>query len=869
MKRCPPLAAALVGLTLLAPLAGLAHAVTLVNDGEPASVIVTRNRPIAVQQKAAEELQSHLEAMTGATVPIVTEAEMTEADTPEANRPEREPARIYVGQSESLKALGIDTTTFEPETLLVRTLDDENALVLAGRDGGDSDEPFYGDLQTGTLYAVYDFLQDELGCRWVWAGPTGRVVPERSTVAVNDLDIKETPELIRRHFRAGVRPYARQFGRAHYPRYMKSTLDDFYKPLMLDERHWLKRMRMGESDKPHYGHAFTLWYDKYHDKHPEVFALQKDGTRGLPHDSYPKKFVKLCVTSDKLVDMLIEQFKQKREKYPGYRWLNAVENDGSLGFCRCADCRALDVTLTPEVRARLKARGWNDEQIEKEFATEGDELPHSMSQRYFHFYNKLARRLAEVAPDAYVVTYSYAQYQYAPIDMKLEPNILIGLIGFNRYPMTPGNHQRELNYLKAWKNSGVEAMFFRPNSFYFSIGHGVPWDATAQMAGDFDEMLDGGILATDFDRLNGHWSTAARTYYVLARQHWDTDKSVEALKREFAQAFGPAAEPIDQYYDHWQQVMHEAYTRPDIEEIAVRADSYGGRIGRRKALPLLLTEQDFDRGRALLAEARSAAKQVDDAALLERIRVLEIGLEHGWLMREGAKFAIDRSYIQPTRFEGHWATVKRAFELREKLASLRAHNVFWLSNFELVMHDAYGMRVFYDFHNRDYKPVMTPTRRDWKFIPDPEGVGEQKEWFARRLTEGKALHAMEYPSYRHLFYSTWDNYSPTRGWKRSTGHDAIVNGWYQIEFAIPKRDIEAGHVLYVPYIKGDARIWVNDQLVRDVSAKAGASDAPITFTPDEAGIEADKPFRLTIKVHSPDAPGGLIGPVYVAEKTAD
>ena len=831
----------------------VAQPIALVKDGEATSIIVTSDQPSPVQRRAADELQHHLREMTGASVPIVTESELGSTSD----------ALIYVGGSAALRQLGIDTASLTGEAFIVRTID--GALVLAGDDAGSREgEPVYGGARTGTLYAVYDFLQDELGCRWVWPGPTGEVIPQRRTVQITELAVQETPQLLRRHFRLGVRAEARQFARDYHPRYLRDQLDDMYETLMRDEMAWLKRMRMGKSDKPQYGHAFTDWYDRHLEQHPEVFALQADGTRGLPTDSYPRSFVKLCVSSDALLDLLIEQFEERRRRNPGHRWLNACENDGGLGFCVCDACRALDVTLNDPLRAKLQGRGWSDEQIEQQFRPGENGLPNSLSNRYFHFYNRLARRLAQIAPDAYVVAYAYAKYLYAPIDMKIEPNILVGLVGFNNYPMAAEDHRREVNGLQAWRDAGVKALFFRPNSFYFSIAHGVPWDATTQMAGDFRMLLDGGILSTDFDRLNGHWSTSARTYYVLARQHWDTESDVEYLKREFADAFGPAADLVDEYFNHWENVFHEAYTRPDIDAIARQADDFGGRIGRRKALPLLLTPAVFEHGRELLARAADAAQDAGDDDLLARIRILMLGLEHGELMCEAARFAIDRHYTQPTRFDDHWPLVERVHAVRENLGRQRAHNVFWLNSFELRSHDAYGTRVFYDFHNRPYVPVMTPPRDDWKFIPDPDGVGEAEGWFAQRMTPARALYGFEYPSYRHLFFSTWDRYQPVAGWKRRTGEEAVVNGWYQIEFVIPERDLQDGGLLYIPYIRGTAKIWIDRQLVREVTEEEGVSDAAITLSPAEIGIMPDEPFRLTIKVHSPAAPGGLIGPVYVA-----
>lgn len=874
MRRLHTLTALLMGGLLLSTLAAdTAKAVTLVRDGEPTSVIVTANEPGSVQQLAAVELQYHLEKMTGAKVPIVSEGDLRDTGA----------TRIYVGQSEALNALGIDTRSLEPETLIVRTVD--GALVLAGEDtdgeaslydeGLDPDLPseaaaaraaaMSGPVHSGTLYAVYDFLQDELACRWLWPGPTGEVIPKRRTVEVGALDVQQTPKMFMRHFRPGVRSRTRSRAWTHFPRYMEGKLDAMFEPMARDEQLWFRRMKMGMSDKPQYGHAFTEWYDRYYGQHPEIFALQPDGHRGIANETYPKEFVKMCVSSDKLVDMLIEQFQRQREENPNHRWLNAVENDGSLGFCVCEDCKALDVKLNDEVRATLKARGWSEEQIESQFAPNRHGIPNSLTNRYFHFYNTLARRLAEVAPDAYVVTYAYSKYRFAPLDLDVEPNIMIGLIGFSTYPMADETREQEVSNVQAWKRRGATKMFFRPNTFFFSQAHGFPWDATHSMAGDLKMLIDSGMVATDYNSHTGHSSTAGLSYYVMARLHWDHQAEVAELRDEFVQAFGPAAEPIDQYFRHWEQVFQEAYARPDFEQIVERADPLGGRLGRRMALPLFVTEQDLVRGRDLLAQARAAVEEQGDQDLLQTIHVLELGLRHGELILAGARFAIERKYDQPQRYEKHWPTVVKIHELRERLGELRAHNIFWLDAFSLRMHDMYETRVYYDFYNRLHVPVMTPARKDWKFIPDPTDIGESEGWFRRSLPESMAVQASEHPAYRHLFYSTWDTYPPVTGWKRSSGHDVVINGWYQIDWTLSEEDLTPGNVLYVPYIKGSAKIWINDQLVREISAERGAAEEAITITPEEVGIAAGEPFRLTIRVQSPKEPGGLIGPVYVAE----
>jgi hypothetical protein len=120
---------------------------TLVEDGRPASAIVTNGRPMEQQALAASELQEHLRIMTGATVPIVKETQLSAEATSQV--------LILVGSSNRAGAGGFDSKAFEPESFVVKTTGD--ALILAGEDWGGSNP------RLGTLCAVYDFLQDQLG----------------------------------------------------------------------------------------------------------------------------------------------------------------------------------------------------------------------------------------------------------------------------------------------------------------------------------------------------------------------------------------------------------------------------------------------------------------------------------------------------------------------------------------------------------------------------------------------------------------------------------------------------------------------------------------------------------------------------------
>ena len=829
-----------------------ASGMILVREGKPVCIIVTGNNPVPSQNVAAEELQYHLEKMTGAVVPIVAEKDLGPTDA----------ILILVGQSNLLKSKGIDTTQLKRETFIVKTMD--NVLILAGEDGGTRNphtEPYHSSrVRTGTLFAVYDLLQDEFGVRWIWPGQTGEVIPKRKTVEVGDLNIQEAPKMFQRHFRQALRQSAVTDGMRIFPRFIEANRK-LLEQMIAESSQWRKRMRLGYSQRFSYGHAFTQWYDRYHEQYPEIFAMQPDGTRGIASDTYPKEFVKMCVSSPKLVDLIVEEFKQRNAENPDYHYVNVVENDGSQGFCVCENCKAWDHQLTENQRQQLLARGLDGSQIDELYTTGKNGLPISLSNRYFRFYNILAKRLRDVDPEAYVTAYAYSRYRYAPIDLPLQRNIFVGLIGFNRYPMDSKTHQAEVENFMAWKRAGIDRLFFRPNSFFYVPGHGVPWSGVHQMGEDLKMLISNGIVATDFDTLNGHWSTTAPTYYVLARMHWDTETSVENLLDEWCGAFGPAAAPIKEYFDMWEKVYQDRMTGDEAEKVLAKADKERG-LRVWKSAGLVFTPEDFTKARRFLDHACALAEPLNNPDLLRRIHVLELGLRHGELMSQSAKFSIAKNfYEEDIYFAEHWPRVQKIYRVREKLADLHAHDVLWLSSFEIRMHDMFATRVWHDFQGRAWQPVMTPADMKWCFQVDPKGIGEAESWQDKILEQPKIFNRNPY---LHLFYSGWDGLRGMTAWKRKHKNQPPINGWYQIAFTVPQDIATPDATLYIPHISGEtAKVWVDGRLLRSINKADIDSRMPVVISLNEAGIQPDQEFRLTIKVNAPKG-GGLIGPAYIA-----
>ncbi len=107
-------------LVMLLVFTALAGAFPLARDGQPAATIVLAERPTLSAQFAAEELVRHIKAVTGATLPIVTDRQPLEG-----------PA-IFVGESLATQAMGLHSSDFDDQEYLIQCRPDR--LLLLGKD---------------------------------------------------------------------------------------------------------------------------------------------------------------------------------------------------------------------------------------------------------------------------------------------------------------------------------------------------------------------------------------------------------------------------------------------------------------------------------------------------------------------------------------------------------------------------------------------------------------------------------------------------------------------------------------------------------------------------------------------------------------
>ncbi|MFH1264252.1 MAG: DUF4838 domain-containing protein [Planctomycetota bacterium] len=320
MTRSMLLSAAALG--VIALMAGEAEAEELVlaEDGHSAYRIVVASDASPSTRHGAEELQTFLEQMTGARLPIVADAEPVG---------ERE---IILGDSRHLRSLSteIDFDELGHEGYVIRTV--AGHLVIAG-----------GALR-GNMYGVYGLLEDHLGCRWF--APGVRRIPKLARLAIGPIDDKQVPAL----------EYREPF-----------TYDCF-------DGDWCARNRVNSStgrlEEKHGGkvrfgggffvHTFNRLVppEKYFDEHPEYFSLVK-GKR-------LKERSQLCSTNEDVVRISTEEILRAMRAQPDAFVFSVSQNDWH-NYCECDACQALAKREDSQIAPVLQLVNRVAEAVEKEF----------------------------------------------------------------------------------------------------------------------------------------------------------------------------------------------------------------------------------------------------------------------------------------------------------------------------------------------------------------------------------------------------------------------------------------------------------------------------------------------------------------------
>ena len=642
--------------------------VILTGPGCPGSVIVVADKASPAAEYAAAELSRHLELVSGVKLPVVRESEATA------------PVRIYVGATAAAERVGLGQDKFAKEAWTVRCLD--GALYLVGGENGlplfhprDPDAPrkekmarindngLVRDARRGTLYAVYDFLDRELGIRWLWPGELGTFAPKKETIRVPDgLRRDGEPAFKQRHFRIShlAWPY---YAESRTPasvaslNYSVKGLEHCFE----ETRRYLLIHHEGDSEPPPAppSHLKKEW-KLYGKKHPEWFSLNDNGKRGPAPGG--NGYVRMCVSDPTWQAHVLEN-------WDGSDWIGLGEGDNRT-FCRCARCMEWDKPQNPEYRT------------------------YSTTNRYLRYAAAVREQALKRNPNVRISLLLYMDYLLPPAEKRDLSWISAKFVPWgsgvvNYYPMRDEDHRQLMKIWRDWRTTGIH-LSYRPN--YLLSGYTLP-ALDLDQCGEMLKLTAEDMEGFDFDALYGYWSTKGPMLYMHLRLTSRPDMSVAEALDEYYAGFGPAADAVRKYFDYWI-----TYTKT--------LPSGTGGVTYRNALSAgeLYPESAFVPAEKLLREAREAASASPDPQFVRRVEFLKLGLEHGRLCARFARHYSDNRFVPARK------------TLEEIIRFRHAHeNEFFTDYIGALNAEYYGIPHLGDFIAGQFRYFFDPPLTAKKF----------------------------------------------------------------------------------------------------------------------------------------------------------
>jgi hypothetical protein len=552
-------------------------ALALVRDGQPSAVIVTADRPSRAAEAGAKLLEDVLFRMSGARLPVVREGELVGAKVEggriEVTGEKAASAYVLVGESGLASQLGATSEGLGSGGIRIKTF--ANALALLGTDEKTRTDAF------GTQHAVTTLLDETLGCKCLWPGESGLVVPPRKTVAVPALDARMTPLLKQRNIRI----------LGWFDRLQKGldalsvTREEYAKATAVETPNWASWHRLGGALGLTGGDGTILSpeaWERFRKERPEWFAMQADGSREqAPNEKRPR----LCKSNPALVEAIAQEKLKELRANPAKQSVSLTTHDGgSTGFCLCPACKAMD----PEEGRPVKFPTWDHGAKKIEWM---DYV--SLTDRMFSFYNAIAEKVAKEHPDVLFAGQAYSIYAAPPLRTKLHPNIVIRYVGPSFY-YRDASRKEGLADWDAWSKVASK-IFFRPNLIMLGHRHATPAIYVHKLAEDFRHMARTGMLGTDFDGCMQSWATQGLNYYVLAKLHWNPDLDVDRAIEDWCRAgFGPGGPHVRKYLARIEELTNriaaeeleitDPYTPEAIAELRGHLDAAEKAAGEEAAV---------------------------------------------------------------------------------------------------------------------------------------------------------------------------------------------------------------------------------------------------------------------------------------------
>jgi hypothetical protein len=649
----------------------------------------------------------------------------------------------------------------------------------------------FGESDLATSYAIYEVL-DRLGCRWYMPSDLGEVVPELKTITLAQTDESLAPFTI-------------------------------YRDIWHSDPVYSRRNRAGGLPIAA-GHALEGYITKEQlERHPDWNA-EIGGRRELHRCDVGYR---LCWANAEVAAAVADTIIAALDKDP-VPSISISPGDGT-DFCECAECRSLD---TGDWDASMNCV--------------------SITDRYLHFANRIARRVAARHPDVMLGFLAYVQFTRPPLREQVHPNLYpqVAPITYSRaHPMTdddvPGNTDLR-QIVEGWGRVKPEVSYYLYSWFLAESNAPNPMITKWQI--DVPILLRNNCRFWQPEGIT-NFETSMHGIYLGLRLAWDPRQDPATIIDEINSRFyGHASR---QMADYWRFV----------DDIWVGTPEYSG-CGwghLRRFTPERLSEMR----RLMNAAIGAAATPVERA----RVGIAEESLSMFEL------FMKMRRDLAEGRFSNLTADMKtyadRAAELADQYAPQRSFGkMYWVHS----IHSDFYFNVFYRatytdaarIADRDRFQLLTdPPVRQFRYQADPEQQGEQQGW----------MHA----DFDDLSWDATDCCLQT--WSSLGWHDYMGSMWYRTDVELAEIPDSKRVHLWLAATDGSAKLFVNGRHVPYVRESRDEDGAVTTTTVDVfTGYAAPASFDITTAVtpgrnqvtllctrvqQNELGTGGLLGPIVV------
>lgn len=466
-----------------------ADCMSICKSGKPMAMIIIDSGCLASERKAAEELSKHLHKITGADYPVISDSR---------NFASKE-SKIYVGRGKQVDLLmdRFDWGSLGRDGIVIWTVGDD--LILAGG------------RPRGALYAVYTFLEDELGCRW-WTS-TVSSIPKKKNIAINKQDHVYIPKMFYRE--------------SHYKQSYDIQNPDFAVKLKLNGTMQQTPEEWGGHEFfINGGHSFSrlIPADRYFGAHPEWFSMI-NGTRVATGQ--------LCLSNKDMRKEIALNVLETIAANPNYNIVDVSQNDNG-SYCQCAGCTA----------------------IAEKFGGQSGLL--------VDFLNDIAEVVEPKHPRHTVETLAYTYTRFAPKNIKLAKNVVIRLCSIendNSKPLDAPSNNEFYTALKDWHKI-TDNLFIWDYLANFANYH-IPHPNTQVIARNIKLFVESGAVGMfeQGDMYNNSATFAELRNWVVSKLLWDPTLNGEKLIDVF----------LEGYYG---KAACEMRTIMNVYSVAVLRDNY-------------------------------------------------------------------------------------------------------------------------------------------------------------------------------------------------------------------------------------------------------------------------------------------------------